>query len=174
MINGAAQRRRGQLSGALVLGLLAVSGCGEKSLDEPDLPYTFKYPDEFKTGGQIRPPDPRGAFENETVIAKGDGRDLIAVRTESLGPYVAKRLRGRERSTKDITLVRATDVTVAGLDGVEFQVELLTDRGSTTATAKRTYITDGETLYRIDCQWVEDMGGVLDACDSVLESFSPS
>jgi hypothetical protein len=166
------RKRERVTAAALIAGLLAVSGCGDKSLDEPGLPYTFKYPDEFKTGGQIRPPDPRGRFENETVIAKGDGRDLIAVRTESLGPYVAKRLRERERSTKDLKVVRATDVTVAGLDGVEFQVELLTDRGRTTATAKRTYVTDGETLYRIDCQWVEDMGGVLDACGTVLESFS--
>jgi hypothetical protein len=158
------------LAAALAPGL-AACGSGEESLDDPDLPYSFKYPGEFSPGGQLRvTASEEGKFENQSVIAKGDGRDLIAVQTQrSNRPYKLAALRKAERSTKEIKVNGKRDVSVGGLDGVEFQLELKAD--GTTAMSERTYLVKDGTLYRIDCQWQSDKQSVLDACAKVLTTF---
>jgi hypothetical protein len=158
------------LAAALAV-VFTACGSGEESLDDPDLPYSFKYPGEFSPGGQLRvSAREEGKFENQSVIAKGDGRDLIAVQTQrSDRPYRLAVLRKIERSTKDIKVNGKKDVSVGGLDGVEFQLELKAD--GTAAMSERTYLAKNGMLYRIDCQWQSDEQSVLDACAKVLATF---
>ena len=156
--------------------LLAACGSEDKKIGDPDLPYSFAYPDDFSASGEanLREAGVQG-YGNQTVIAKGDGRDLVSVQTQPLKrrytPDLLPRVkRELERSARDSGTVQSSrEVEAGGTRGVEFRLEI---RAATSTTgASWTYLPKDQTLYWIACQWQSEREAVLDACGEVLKTF---
>jgi hypothetical protein len=168
---------------ALILGIgmstILAAGCGgseDTTVDDPDLPYSFSHPEGF---GTAEGTNLRGAggvrYEDQTVIAKGEGGDLIAAQTQSLNRRVTRRLLPRIRreltqAARQAGSVRGSKrVKVSGIDGFQFRLDL--EEAGTRASALWTYLPKGLTLYYVICQWQQDREGLLDACREVLDTF---
>ena len=174
----ARQRLPRVLSALLALvAPVTVSACGSggSSIDDPSLPYSFDYPDGFETGRQATTPAREGGFENQTIIAKENGQDLVAVQTQRLRRQVDARLIPRvkrevEQAARRTGKVRGrSDVRIGGLDGLSLQMSL---QGSGVPVGARwIYAAKDRTLYWINCQWQSDRRDVLGACDQVVRSF---
>lgn len=170
--------RLGQVGGVLALAAAALgaSSCGgDKSVEDEKLPYSFSFPSDFNRGEQNNLQQEGGAFENATVIAKGDGAELVSVQTQQLRlavtPRIAPQLKRQLEATarRDASVVSRKDVKVDGLDGVQFRVEL--KQGRTATSALWTYVAKGRTLFYVNCQWRQDRDAVLDACEEVTSSL---
>ena len=159
-----------------VLAPLALAGCGSgTSVDDPNLPYSFDYPDGFQPGAQSTTRGGAGGFENQSIIAKENGQDLVAVQTQRLRREVNARLIPRvkrevEQAARRIGKVQGrSNVRVGGLDGISLQMRL---QGSGVPVGARwIYAAKDRTLYWINCQWQSDRRDVLGACDKVLRTF---
>ena len=55
---------------ALTLPALAACGGDDGSIDDPKLPYSFTYPEEFQAGGESRGTSRARGFDNQTIVAK--------------------------------------------------------------------------------------------------------
>ncbi len=163
---------------ALAGAALVIGGCGsgDQSVDDDKLPYSFGFPSEFQevSGDNLESAAGR-AYENETVIAKGDGAELVSVQTQALRQTVTPKLLGRveaelEDAAREVgTIERQGRVTVDDLPGFEFRIRY-GGRGAKTE-ALWTYTPKDRTLYWINCQWRNDRQAVLDACSKVLETL---
>jgi hypothetical protein len=159
-----------------VLAPLALAGCGSStSVDDPNLPYSFDYPDGFQTGGQSTTQGGAGGFENQSIIAKENGQDLVAVQTQRLRREVNARLVPRvkrevEQAARRTGKVQGrSNVRVGGLDGISLQMRL--QASGVPVGARWIYAAKDRTLYWINCQWQSDRRDVLGACDKVLRTF---
>ena len=161
---------------AATLVLASACGSGDKRIDDPDLPYSFSYPSEFETGEQASVSARESGFDNETLVAKENGQDLIAVQTQPLRRPVSPKLVPRvkrevEQGARRTGKVRAKhDVRLGGLDGVAFDMTLRGEAGVPIG-ARWVYASKDRTLFWVNCQWRSDRPGVLAACDEVLRSF---
>ncbi|MBA3420342.1 MAG: hypothetical protein H0U12_00305 [Thermoleophilaceae bacterium] len=160
-----------------VLAPLALASCGSggSSIDDPNLPYSFDYPDGFQTGGKSTVPAREGGFENQTIVAKESGQDFVAVQTQRLRRQVDARLVPRvkrevEQAARRIGKVRGrSNVRIGGLDGVSLQMGL--QATGVPVGARWIYAAKDRTLYWINCQWQSDRQDVLGACDRVMRTF---
>lgn len=162
----------------LLFALLALAGCGGDTgtIDDPKLPYSFTYPDEFQSGGESKGSSREQGYDNQTIVAKENGQDLVAVQTQPLRRTVTPELVSRvqrevEQSAKRTGKVKdRTKVQVAGLEGVGFEMTL---RGNTgvPVMARWIYAAKDRTLYWINCQWQSDRPAVIGACDKIVRSF---
>lgn len=160
-----------------VLAPLALVGCGSggSSVDDPSLPYSFSYPDGFQTGGKSTTPAREGGFENQTIVAKENGQDLVAVQTQRLRRQVNPRLIPRVKREVEQAARRTgkvlgrSNVRVGGLDGVSLQMSL--QANGVPVGARWIYAAKDRTLYWINCQWQFDRRDVLGACDQVKRTF---
>jgi hypothetical protein len=161
----------------LAFAALALGGCGSADgvIDDPALPYSFSYPEEFQEGGKSTVSAREQGFDNQVIVAKETGQDLISVQTQPLRRTVTPKLVPRvkrevEQSAKRTgKVVDKHDVRVAGLDGVEFRMSL---RGTgVPVQARWIYAAKDRTLYWINCQWQTDRAAVADACEVVRGSF---
>ena len=160
-----------------VLAPLAVVGCGSggSSIDDASLPYSFSYPDGFRTGGRSNTPARGGGFENQTIVAKENGQDLVAVQTQPLRRQVNARLIPRvkrevQQAARRTGKVRErSDVRIGGLDGISLQMSL--QANGVPVDARWVYAAKDRTLYWINCQWQSDRQAVLRACDQVMRTF---
>lgn len=161
---------------AVTLPALAACGGDNGSIDDPKLPYSFTYPEEFQSGGESRGTSREQGFDNQTIVAKENGQDLVAVQTQPLRrtvtPNLVKRVKREvEQSAKRTGKVEdRSQVRVAGLDGVNFEMSLRGDTG-VPVSARWIYAAKDRTLFWINCQWQSDRPAVLRACDEVVRSF---
>jgi hypothetical protein len=168
------------VAGALAAAAIALPACGsgDQRVDDQGLPYSFAYPSDFQTGGQAAVPARESGYDNQTIVAKENGQDLVAVQTQELRREVSPRLVPRvkrevEQQARQVGRVRSRrDVRVGALDGVAFDMSL---RGPTGVPvgARWIYAAKDRTLYWINCQWQSDRAAVLRACDKVLSTFKP-
>jgi hypothetical protein len=176
-------RRRSQLPARLAwpvvaFALLALAGCGgdDGVIDDPKLPYSFTYPDDFQSGGESKGTSREQGFDNQTIVAKENGQDLVAVQTQPLRRPVTPKLVNRvkrevEQSARRVGKVKGREpVRVGGLDGVGFEMNLRGDTG-VPVSARWIYAAKDQTLFWINCQWQRDQPAVLKACDEVTRSF---
>jgi len=140
------------------------------------LPYSFEFPSEFQRVGADSLESTTGkAYENETVVAKGDGAELVSVQTQTLRQSVTPELLGRveaelESSAREVGMIeRQGDTRVDDLPGFEFRLKY-GGRGAKTE-ALWTYAPKDRTLYWVNCQWQNDRQAVLDACSKVLKTL---
>jgi len=163
---------------ALAGAALLISGCGSggQSVKDDKLPYSFDFPSEFqRVSGDSVESTAGKAYENETVVAKGDGAELVSVQTQALRQSVTSKLLPRvedelEASAREVgTIERQGSVKVDDLPGFEFRITY-GGRGTKTE-ALWTYAPKGRTLYWVNCQWQNDRQAVLDACSEVLETL---
>jgi hypothetical protein len=156
---------------------LALGGCGSSDgeIDDPALPYSFSYPKEFEEGGKSTVSAREQGFDNQVIVAKETGQDLISIQTQPLRRTVTPKLVPRvkrevEHSARRTGKVQSKrDVRVAGLEGVEFRMSL---RGTgVPVQARWIYAAKDRTLYWINCQWQTDRATVSDACDVVRGTF---
>jgi hypothetical protein len=161
---------------AATLVLASACGSGDERIDDPKLPYSFSYPSEFETGEQASVSARESGFDNETLVAKKNGRDLIAVQTQPLRRPVSPKLVPRvkrevEQGARRTGKVRAKrDVRVGALDAVAFDMTLRGEAGVPIG-ARWVYAAKDRTLFWVNCQWRSDRPAVLAACDEVLRSF---
>ena len=161
---------------ALTLPALAACSGDDGSIDDPKLPYSFTYPEEFQSGGESRGTSRERGFDNQTIVAKENGQDLVAVQTQPLRrtvtPNLVKRVKREvEQSARRTGKVEdRAPVRVAGLDGVNFEMSLRGDTG-VPVNARWIYAAKDRTLFWINCQWQSDRPAVLRACDEVVRSF---
>jgi hypothetical protein len=163
---------------ALALALPALAACGgnDGTIDDPKLPYSFSYPEDFQSGGESTVSAREQGFDNQTIVAKENGQDLVAVQTQPLRRPVAPELVRRVKqevtqSARQKGKVRdRNDVRFAGLDGVGFQMSLKSETGVPVG-ARWIYGAKDRTLFWINCQWQSDRPAVLNACDEVLRTF---
>jgi hypothetical protein len=162
---------------ALVGAVLATGGCGSSDgkVDDPGLPYSYSYPEEFKEGGQAKVSAREQGFENQTIVAKQSGQDYVAVQTQPLRRTVAPKLiprikRELEQSSHRTGRIKGRrNVRIADLDGVAFEMNL---RGTGVPVGARwIYLPKGRTLYWINCQWQKDRARIVGACDKVAQTF---
>ena len=157
--------------------VLAACGSGGSSVDDPNLPYSFDYPDGFQTGGQSTTPGREEGFENQSIIAKENGQDLVAVQTQRLRRQVNAKLIPRVKSEVEQAARRTgkvqgrSNVRVGGLDGVSLQMSL--QANGVPVGARWIYAAKDRTLYWINCQWQSDRRDILGACDKVVRTFRP-
>jgi hypothetical protein len=167
-------RRLAALTLALAMPALAACGGDDGTIDDPKLPYSFTYPDDFQAGGKST--NRAESFDNQTIVARKNGQDLIAVQTQPLRrpvtPKLVKRVRREvEQSARRTGKVKErSDTQVAGLEGVKFEMSLQGDTGVPVG-AQWIYAAKDRTLYWINCQWQNDRPAVLKACDEVVRSF---
>jgi hypothetical protein len=167
-------RRLAALTLTLALSALAACGGDDGTIDDPKLPYSFTYPDDFQAGG--RSTNRAESFDNQTIVARANGQDLIAVQTQPLRrpvtPKLVKRVRREvEQSARRTGKVKErSDTQVAGLEGVKFEMSLQGDTGVPVG-AQWIYAAEDRTLYWINCQWQNDRPAVVKACDEVVRSF---
>lgn len=162
----------------LALALPALAGCGgdDGRIDDPKLPYSFSYPEEFQSGGESTISAQEQGFDNQTIVAKENGQDLVAVQTQPLRRTVTPNLVARVKrevaqSAKRTGKVKdRNDVNVAGLDGVGFEMSLQGETG-VPVDARWIYAAKDRTLFWINCQWRNDRPAVLNACNEVLSTF---
>jgi hypothetical protein len=176
--------RVGQRLGALASGVglvaaaVVLSSCGGGGDDrkvDPDLPYTFTFPEGFGPSTESNVQQAAGDFGQVTTVARGSGREVISVQTQTLRQPVSRRLRPafrRElvqlaRASGKVRSVRA--VTVDGVRGYALTMGL--KEAGATVGARWTYFPAGRTLYWISCQWQRERAAVLDGCDEVLRTF---
>ena len=149
---------------------------GEGQIDDPKLPYSFSYPDGFQTGGESNISAREQGLDNQTIVAKENGQDLVAVQTQPLRRPVTSQLIPRVKrevaqSAKRTGKVKdRRDVRVAGLDGVALEMGLQGQTGVPVG-ARWIYAAKDQTLYWINCQWQRERPAVLEACDQVLRTF---
>jgi hypothetical protein len=161
---------------ALALGALAACGGDDGTIDDPNLPYSFTYPDEFQSGGKSTGSSREQGFDNQTIVAKENGQDLVAVQTQPLRRTVTPKLVSRvnrevEQSAKRTGKVESRQrLRVGGLEGIAFEMSLQGDTG-VPVSARWVYATKDRTLFWINCQWQNDRPAVLNACDEVVTSF---
>jgi len=160
---------------ALALPTLAACG-GDERIDDPKLPYSFSYPDDFQAGGESTTSSREGGFDNQTIVAKENGQDLVAVQTQPLRRTVTPRLVRRvqrevEQSARRTgTVKQRSKVRVDGLDGIGFEMSLRGDTGVPVG-ARWIYAAKDRTLFWINCQWQTERPAVVAACDEVLRTF---
>ncbi len=150
------------------------AGCGgeDRTVDAPDLPYSYSYPEGFGRA-EDTPSCPRSS--KGTAVAREEGADLVCVQVQPLRRPVTPRLlptvkRELTQSVRMAGRIRSVeDVTVDGIRGVRFRVDLR-QQGST-AAASWIYLPKGRRLYWINCQWQTDRAKVQEACRRVLETF---
>ena len=158
--------------------LAGLGGCGsgDATIDDSKLPYSFSYPSDFESGGRAAVPARETGFDNQTIVAKENGQDLIAVQTQPLRqsvtpqlvPRVKREVAQAARRTGKVRTRR--DVRVGGLDGVLFQMRLRADTG-VPVSARWIYAAKARTLFWINCQWQAERAAVLRGCDKVLRTF---
>ncbi len=169
-------RRLAALTLALALPALAACGGDDGTIDDPKLPYSFAYPDDFQAGGESTSRAREQSFGNQTIVAKANGQDLVAVQTQPLRrpvtPKLVKRVKREvEQSARRTGKVKEkSDTQVAGLEGVKFEMSLQGDTGVPVG-AQWIYAAKDRTLYWINCQWQNNRPAVLKACDEVVRSF---
>jgi hypothetical protein len=176
LLAGRLTRPRPLASLAAGLALLPVAACGsgDGTIDDSSLPYSFAYPDGFQVGEKSTAP---AGFGNQTIVARENGQDLVAVQTQPLRREVTPDLIPRIKREVQQTARREgrvrgrRDVRVGGLDGVSFDVTLM--ETGVPVNARWVYAAKDRTLYWINCQWRNDRDAVLKACDEVLRSFKP-
>jgi hypothetical protein len=161
---------------ALLLACLPACGSGDQTIDDQSLPYSFSYPGDFEAGGKAEVPARETGFDNQKIVAKANGQDLVAVQTQPLRQTVTPQLvprvkreveQGARRSGKVGT---RRDARVGGLDGVMFDMRL-TGQAGVPVSARWVYAAKDRTLFWINCQWREDRPAVLRACAKVLRTF---
>ena len=158
-----------------VLTPLALVGCGSggSSIDDTNLPYSFDYPDGFQAGGESN--TRQAGFENQSIVAKENGQDLVAVQTQRLRRQVDPRLIPRvkrevEQAARRTGKVRGRrNVRVAGLDAISLQMSL--QANGVPIGARWIYAAKDRTLYWINCQWQSNPQDVRGACDQVMRTF---
>jgi hypothetical protein len=167
-------RRLAALTLALALSALAACGGDDGTIDDPKLPYSFTYPDDFQAGG--RSTNRAESFDNQTIVARANGQDLIAVQTQPLRrpvtPKLVQRVKREVEQSARLTgkVKEKSDKRVAGLEGVQFEMSLQGDTGVPVG-AHWIYAAKDRTLYWVNCQWQNDRPAVLKACDEVVRSF---
>jgi hypothetical protein len=160
---------------ALVLPVLAACGGDNGRIDDPQLPYSFTYPDDFQSGGASTNPR-EGGYDNQTIVAQENGQNLVAVQTQPLRRPVTPELVDRvnrevEQAAKRTGTVKdRNELRVAGLEGVGFEMRLRGDTG-VPVEARWIYAAKDRTLFWINCQWQNERAAVLEACDEVVRSF---
>ncbi len=163
---------------ALAGAALLAGGCGSggQSVEDDKLPYSFEFPSGFqRVSGDNLEAATSKTYENETVIAKGDGAELVSVQTQALRQSVTPNLLARveaelESSAREVgTVERQGSVKVDDRPGFEFRIRY-GGRGAKTE-ALWTYAPKDRTLYWVNCQWQKDRQAVLDACSEVLETL---
>lgn len=163
---------------ALSLAVSALGACGgdNGTIDDPALPYSFSYPDDFESGGELNEAPEEQGFDNQTIVAKENGQDLVAVQTQPLRrpvtPKLVRRLKREvEQSARRTGKVEGKrNVRVDGLEGVGFVMSLEGETG-VPVSAHWIYAAKDQTLYWINCQWQTDRSAVNRACDEVVRSF---
>jgi hypothetical protein len=91
-------RRLAALTLTLALSALAACGGDDGTIDDPKLPYSFTYPDDLQAGGESTNRAREQSFGNQTIVAKRNGQDLIAVQTQPLRrPVTPARETGQAR-----------------------------------------------------------------------------
>jgi hypothetical protein len=175
--------RAGQRTGALASGVgvlaaavvLASCGGGDDREVDPDLPYSFSFPEGFDPSTESNVQQAAGDFRQATTIARGSGREVISVQTQLLRQPVSRRLRPAFRREL-VQLARASgkvrsvrEVTVDGVRGYALTIRL--KEAGAAVGARWTYLPAGRTLYWISCQWQRERAAVLDGCDEVLRTF---
>jgi len=164
----------------LVLALAGLPACGSgpSKIDDESLPYSFTYPSDFESGGKADVPARESGFDNQTIVAKENGQDLVAVQTQPLRREVTPQLVPRvnrevEQNARRTGKVRSRKkVRVGGLDGVRFEMSLRGETG-VPVNARWIYVAKDRTLYWINCQWRSNRAAVLRACDEVMGTFKP-
>lgn len=162
----------------LALTLPAVAACGgdNGTIDDPKLPYSFSYPDEFQSGGESQSSSREQSYDNQTIVAKENGQDLVAVQTQPLRRPVTPELVSRvqrevEQSAERTGKVKdRKKVRISGVEGVGFEMSLRGDTG-VPVMARWVYAAKDRTLYWINCQWQSDRPAVISACDEIVRSF---
>jgi hypothetical protein len=169
-------RSAGVLLLAVAAAVLPACGSGEQTIDDRSLPYSFAYPSGFQSGGRADVPARETGFDNQTIVAKKNGLDLVAVQTQPLRRAVTPDLmpqfkREVAQNARRLGRLRSRrDVRVGGLEGVMFEMALRGQSG-VPVRARWVYTPKDKTLYWINCQWRRDRVGVLSACDKVLRTF---
>lgn len=176
---GRDRRQTRILAATLVaLAVTAVAACGGDNgrIDDPKLPYSFTYPDDFQSGGESTNPSREGGYDNQTIVAQANGQNLVAVQTQPLRRTVTPKLVDRvkreveQAARRTGTVKDRNPVRVAGLEGVGFEMRLRGDTG-VPVEARWIYAAKDRTLFWINCQWQNERPAVLEACDEVVRSF---
>jgi hypothetical protein len=171
-------RAAGTLLLAVAAAGVAACGSGDERIDDASLPYSFAYPPDFESGGEADVPPRESGFDNQTIVAKANGQDLVAVQTQPLRQAVTRQLVPRvnreveQNARRTGKVVSRRKVRVGGLDGVALDMRLRGEAG-VPVSARWIYVAKDRTLYWINCQWRSDRAAVLRACDKVMRSFKP-
>ena len=168
------RRRRGRTfaAGCALSALLAGCGGGDESVEGEDLPYSYTFPSDFKRADASSLTQLPGRYDDESVISKARGAELVSVQTETLSrpvsakllPRIEQELETRARRFGKVTARRKRKVD--GLAAIEFTLDL--DGGT---GARWTFVPKDRKLYWVNCQWQRDRESVLKACARVNETL---
>lgn len=160
----------------LAAGVLGIPGCGKEGggeVDDPKLPYSFSYPAGFGEAEEVELGATRG-FGRQTVVASGEGSELVAVQARDQRPPVTAKVLPRvKRRLANIAagLGRPNgrrEVTVDGVRAFQFDLSL---GGRPPTEARATYVPKADTIALVYCQWQRERQQVLGACGEVLDSL---
>ena len=168
------------VAGAFVAAAITLPACGsgDPTIEDQALPYSFAYPSDFQAGTPTAEPARETGYDNQTIVARENGQDLVAVQTQQLRREVTSQLIPRvkrevEQQARQIGRVRdRDDLRVGRLDGVVFEMSLSGPSGVPVG-ARWIYAAKDRTLYWINCQWQQDRQAVIRGCDRVLQTFKP-
>jgi hypothetical protein len=161
------------LAAAAALGACGSEGGGE--VTDEALPYSFSYPEGFGEAEEVDLGQATVGFENQTVVATGDGSELIAVLARDQRPPVTPKLLPRaKRRLRRIaaavgTVENRKDVTVDDVSGVQFDVSI--GQTAPPTGVRLTYLPKGGILVLVLCQWQKERAKVLEACGEVLDTL---